>query len=249
MDMAVKTAALASRWMPVTGIAERLAKARETRERQTLLLGTLEGQAKRRQDDVERSLADLPPGQRAQLVARAMGGFRAELKRVSADERLKHLKEIGRLREETVAVREHYASAVQMLAREGLGSERRSRLQQQVEKSGPTELASLAAFAAATGDRELGAVLSARVSELMPNDRPFSRQDLAEALVGAEYRAVTQALMEIDRLVEEVAHADTAFERGSASGHRALRIANMKRDEAALGADPALFASITEQET
>ncbi|WP_395665987.1 hypothetical protein [Methylocella sp.] len=73
-----------------------------------------------------------------------------ELKRASADERVKFVREIGRLREKVQAVREHYGSTAQLLARKGLGSERRSRLQQQVEKSGPAELASLAAFAAAT---------------------------------------------------------------------------------------------------
>ncbi len=235
--MAIKQAALASRWMSVTDISERLTKARENRERQQRLLDTLEGQAKRRREDIERSLADLPPSHRSQLVARAIGGFRADLKRASADERLKFVREIGRLREEAHSVREHYGSTAQLLAREGLGSERRSRLQQQLEKSGPTELAALAAFAAATKDKELGAVLCARVSDLMPNERPFSRQELADALVGDQHRAVTQALMEIDRLAEETAHADTAFERGGASPLRAVSVARMKRDEAAIGAD------------
>lgn len=235
--MAIKKTALASRWMSVTDISARLTRARENRERQKALLDTLEGQAKRRRDDIERSLAELSQSERSTLVTRAVGGFRGELKRASADERLKFVREIGRLRDEVHAVREHYGSTVQLLAREGLGSERRSRLQQQVEKSGPTELASLAAFAAATGDKELGAVLCARVADLMPNDRPFSRQELADALMGDEHRAVTQAFMEIDRLAEETVHADTAFERGSASPVRALAIARMKRDEAGIGAD------------
>ena len=85
--MAIKQAALASRWMSVSDISERLTKARENRERQQRLLDTLEGQAKRRREDIERSLADLPPSHRSQLVARAIGGFRADQKRASADER------------------------------------------------------------------------------------------------------------------------------------------------------------------
>lgn len=59
--MAIKQAALASRWMSVSDISERLTRARENRERQQKLLDTLEGQAKRRREDIERSLADLPP--------------------------------------------------------------------------------------------------------------------------------------------------------------------------------------------
>ena len=181
-------------------------------------------------------------------MTRAVGGFRGELKRTSADERLKLVREVGRLREETQAARDHYGSTVQLLAREGLGSERRSRLQQQLEKSGPTELAALAAFAAATKDNELGAVLCARVSDLMPNERPFSRQELADALVGDQHRAVTQALMEIDRLAEETAHADTAFERGGASPLRALSVARMKRDEAAIGSDLSVLETAADKE-
>lgn len=246
--MAIRKATLASRWMSVSDISARLTQARDNRERQRKLLDTLEGQAKRRRDDIERSLADLPSSQRSQLVSRATGGFRGELRRASAEERLKLVREIGRLREETQAVRDHYASAAQLLAREGLGSERRSRLQQQIEKSGPVELAALAAFAAATKDKELGAVLCARVSDLMPQERPFSRQELAEALVGDEHRAVTQALMEIDRLAEETAHADTAFERGASSPLRTLNVARMKRDEAAIGADLSLLETDNEQE-
>lgn len=246
--MAVKKVALASRWMSVSDISARLALARETRDRQRKLLDDLEGRTARRRDDIERSLADLPPAHRAQLVTRAIGGFRGELKRASAEARLKVVREIGRLREETQAVRDHYGSTVQLLAREGLGSERRSRLQQQVEKSGPAELAALAAFAAATKDKELGAVLCARVSDLMPNERPFSRQELADALVGDEHRAVTQALMEIERLAEETAHADTSFERGGANPARALRIARMKQDEASIGGDLSLLAAEADKE-
>jgi hypothetical protein len=239
--MAIRKATLASRWMSVSDISARLTQARDNRERQRKLLDTLEGQAMRRREEIERSLADLPSSHRGQLVSRAVGGFRGELKRASADERLKLVRDIGRLREETQAVREHYGSAAQLLAREGLGSERRSRLQQQVEKSGSAELAAFAAFAAVTKDKELGAVLCARVSDLMPNERPFNRQELAEALVGDEHRAVTQALMEIDRLAEETAHADSAFERGSANLIRTLGIARMKRDEADIGADLSLL--------
>src|SRR4051812_47718721 len=98
--MAIKKATLASRWMSVSDISARLTQARDNRERQRKLLDTLEGQAARRRDEIERSLADLPSSHRTQLVNRALGGFRGELKRASADERLKLVREIGRLREE-----------------------------------------------------------------------------------------------------------------------------------------------------
>lgn len=235
--MAIKKVALGSRWLSVTDTIDRLRQARENREQQSKLIASLEAQATQRREDVERSLADLPQPQRGQFVTRTVNGFRNELKRQSADARRAHLKEAGRLLEQTAGARAHYQSPVQMLMREGLGSERRSRLLQQMAHSGPVELASLAEFAAATKDKELGAALCARVSGLAPNERPFSSHGLADALVGEEHRRVTAALMEVDRLAQEAAHADSAFERGAANPVRSIRIARMKQAEAAVGAD------------
>lgn len=235
--MAIKKVALGSRWLSATDVVDRLKQARENREQQSKLLASLEAQAAQRREEVERSLADLPQPQRGQIVARTVNGHRNELKRQSADARRAHLKEAGRLLEQTDGARAHYQSPVQMLMREGLGSERRSRLLQQIAHSGPVELASLAEFAAATMDKELGAALCARVYDLAPNERPFSSRDLADALVGKEHRRVTAALMELDRLTQEAAHADSAFERGTANPVRSIRIARMKQAEAAVGAD------------
>jgi hypothetical protein len=126
----------------VTDVLDRLRRARENREQQARLLEGLEGRVKQRRDDVERSLADLSIGQRSQVVTRAVNGHRAELKRQSLDSRVAYLKTVGALRKELESARAHYQSPVQMLAREGLGSERRSRIMHQIEKSGAVELAS-----------------------------------------------------------------------------------------------------------
>jgi hypothetical protein len=236
-EMAIKTVALASRWMSVTDVVERLRRARENCDQHAELLTTLEGQVAQRRSDVERSLADLPPAQKFQVLNRAANGYRSELKRQTADARLALVREAGKLREEVSVARDHYQSAVQMLMREGLGSERRSRLLQQIEKSGPTELASLAALAAATADQELGAALCTRISGLPPAERPFSSKELAEALVGAEHRRVTQSIVELERLALETVSADTAVEAGKENPGRNMQVALMRRAEAAIGAD------------
>lgn len=235
--MAVKNVALANRWLSVTDVIDRLRRARENREQQSKLLEGLEGRAKQRHDDVERSLADLSAGQRSLVVTRAVSGYRSELKRQSLDTRVAYLKTVGSLREELNSARAHYQSPVQMLAREGLGSERRSRLLHQIEKSGKIELASLAALAASTGDKELAAALLTRNSGLPISERAFSSQELADALVGDEWRKVTQAIAEVDRLAIEAVHADSAFETGKPNGTRAVNIALMRRGEQAIGAD------------
>lgn len=227
-----------AKWVSVTDIKLALTRARDNRERQLRLLDDLNGRVAQRRDEVERSLAAIPSAQRDGLVNRAVSSFRAQLKRESADARLARVREAGLIAGLVARAREHYQSPVQMLMREGLGSERRSRIMQQIEHSGPIELVSLAALAAAsTGDRELGAALVSRVNRMAHGDRPFSPQALADALVGAEHRDVTAAIMEVERTAEEMAHADTAFESGRASGVRTLRAAIMRREEKAVGAD------------
>jgi hypothetical protein len=245
-SMAIKKVALANRWMSVTDVIDRLRQAREHREQQSKLLNSLEGRAKQRRDEVERSLADLSPAQRASIVTRAVSGHRAELKRASLDGRVAYIRSISKLQDELVSAKAHYQSPVQMLAREGLGSERRSRLIHQIEKSGPVELASLSALAASTGDKELGAALLTRNSGTAVNERAFSSQELADALVGNDWRKVNQALAEVERLTLQAVHADSAFETGKLSAGRTIQVALRKRDEAAFGAD---LSNLDEAET
>lgn len=232
--MAIRKAALGARWASVTDVGDKLRQAKENRQAQRRLLDHLEVQVQRRRKSVDESLADLPSSERVPLVNRAVAGYRGELKRETADERVAYVRKAAQLRGELQAVRDHYKSPVQMLMRQGLGSERRSRILQQVEASGPAELASLAEFAAATKDMDLGAALCSRVANLMPNQRPFSAQDLADALIGAEHRLVTVSIMEADRLAEEVANDETSFERGSPDNLRIIKIARMMKAEQAV---------------
>jgi hypothetical protein len=236
--MAVKKARMGTAWASETDVLASLQKARSNREAQQRLIRSLEDRVEGRRGDLARSLADLPEQQRVPTVNRALAGFRGELKRESAEKRLAHVREAGAHMATAAAVRAHYASPVQMLMRSSLGSERRSRLMQQIATSGPAELASFAELAAATKDMELAAALCSRVSDLAVDRRPFAPVDLAEVLVGDQFRRVSQALIEVERLAEEAAHDDTAFEGGGRNAHRDLRTALMRRAEDEAGADP-----------
>src|SRR3546814_20869609 len=99
-----------------------------------------------------------------------------------------------------------------MLARYTLGSERRSRIIQQIAASGPAELSSLAELAAATSDRELGAALCSRLSEIDPAKRPFAAVELADALVGEEFREIGQAIKEMDRQIGRAACSERVWQ-------------------------------------
>src|SRR3546814_4314735 len=97
--------------------------------------------------------------------------------------------------------------------------------------SGPAELSSLAELAAATIDRELGAALCSRLSEIDPAKRPFAAVELADALVGEEFREIGQAIKEMDRLALEALADETAIETGKTGDfHRRFATALMSQD-------------------
>lgn len=236
--MAVRKARMGTAWASETDVMASLQKARGNREAQQRLIRSLEDRAEGRRAELARSLADLADSQRIPAVHSALSSFRSELKRDSADRRLNHVREAGGHMVAALAVKPHYSSPVQMLMRRSLGSERRGRLMQQIANSGPAELASFAELAAATKDMELAAALCSRVVDLNVQSRPFVPAELAEALVGDEFRRVSQALMEVERLAEEAAHDDTAFEQNGRNVQRDVRAALMRQAEQQAGEDP-----------
>lgn len=235
--MAQRKAALGTRWASATDVTDRLRQARENREAQRKLLGSLEDRALRRREEMERSLSDLPASQRNPIIGKAVAGFRGELKRETTVARNATIKAAANHRDDVGAIRPHYQSPVQMLMRHSLGSERRSRLLHQIETSGPTEMASLAELAAATKDFELAAALCSRNAALKTADRPFSAHELADVLMGDEHRRVTGALMEIERLTEEAMQENAAFETGRRNPVGTVKVALMKQAETEFDAD------------
>src|SRR5690606_6825280 len=97
----------------------------------------------------------------------------------------------------------------------------------------------------ATGDKELGAALCTRASQMPAGERPFSPQELADALVGETFRNVTRAIMEVDRIAAETVGADTSFETGRTNLTRNLQAAFMRRDEEAVGGDLSDLEALT----
>lgn len=223
-------------WRSVTDLKASLTRARELGEQSRRLIADMNGRVESRRKELDATLSDLTTAQRLLLVGRAVGGLRSDLKRTSLDARTSRLRDLDALRRQVDDARAHYASPVQMLARDSLGSERRSRLIQQIEHSGDAELASLAALAVSAKDRELGAVLVARVQRIPHAARPFSPHELADLLVGDEYRAIQVAILEVEDIAERAMVEDREFETGRASPERAIGLALRAREREALGA-------------
>lgn len=234
--MPTPKAKLGARWLSPTDIRSAITRIHSGRTAHTNLLRSLTERIDRHGEQVSASLRGLDPKDRPSVVAKSISGFRGELARESADQRLAHTRQLAEIAGKLTAASVHYRSPVQMLMRDTLGSERRSRIMQQIASSGPVELASLAEFAAATGDHELAAALCGRVADLPRSDRPFSAAELADVLCGELHRELNQALVEAERRVLEALDEDGEFETGKRNPQRALQIAMLKKQEQSIGA-------------
>lgn len=229
-------AKLGGAWMTDNDIRITLTKIAHNRNQHDSLVRKAKGDLDRRRKELESSLDSIDAHTRRSMVGKAVAGYRSELARKSKEARLAHTRELAGLADQVRAVEVHYRSAMQMLMRDTLGSERRGRIQQQIENSGPVELASLAELAAATKDRELAAALCGRVHGMKRDDRPFKAAELADVMFGRQHRELSQALVEAERRVLEALQADQEFETGSGKPQRALQVAMLKKREREIGA-------------
>lgn len=223
-------------WMSDNDFRTVLAKINATRNQQDILIRRNRSDVERQRMTLESSLSNIPERDRASMVNKAVAGHRAELARKTSDSRLALVRELSQLADRVRSASSHYRSPMQMLMRDTLGSERRSRIQMQIEQSGPVELASLAELAAATKDKELAAALCGRVHGIKRDDRPFDAADLADVLCGELHRELNQAMVEAERRVLEALQADTEFETGKPNPQRALQIAMLKKREEEIAA-------------
>lgn len=226
------TPSLASRWASETDVQARLARAKTNRAEQKKLLGSLSSKIESKRGEVERSLSDLSQAQRIQVVGQALSGFRGELRKSSSDQRVAYVKQAHEHATWKKSVETHYRSPLQMLVRDTLGSERRSRILEQIANSGPAELRSLAECAAAKRDLEMGAAVCSKLAELPARERPVSGNDLADALIGEKYRTVANALRDIELCADEALLDDREFESGRADATSRVALGLKKRAEA-----------------
>lgn len=198
-------------WASVTEVLERLQQMKALRERQLALLGSVDGRVQAKRAELENSLGDLTSAERLSVANRVVGSFRRGLIDETDATRVEMVRTAVRQNDEIDAISVHYQSAMQMLMRENLGSQRRGNICTQIETSGAVELASLASFAVATRDMELGAALCARNSGIKTAQRSFSSSELAEGLVGPDFDRAVAAIAEIRLLAREVINADRMF--------------------------------------
>ena len=117
------------------------------------------------------------------------------------------IKNLPNLSEWSVKILEHATSVGQVaglfssqqavLARAGLGTQRRTDLLKQLSYSGPAEIRSFAAIAVLTKDLTLGAAIQSINDRTKVQDRALSSAELAASLVAEEVEIIQSALVRV----------------------------------------------------
>ncbi|MFH2050925.1 MAG: hypothetical protein ABIK96_00475 [bacterium] len=112
------------------------------------------------------------------------------------------------------ATRELYASPIQVLSRQGLGTPERTQYQQQLAGAGPAELASTAKLATTTGDRVLAAAVLVTADRDRKKYQQFDRAGFAESVVGQEVARMRGQLDALALGIKSMRVVNRSFEQG-----------------------------------
>ena len=143
--------------------------------------------------------------------------FRRELCQKTDEERYAGLRDLHAAEAEVNAVAPLYGSPAHILAREGFGTEDRSRYLAQMAHSGPMEVANFARLAVNTENKTLGAAVMSKLDAMRTEDRKLAgvgRQELANVLSGQDFRKTQEAIMIVRNRLRSALNRNREFERG-----------------------------------
>jgi hypothetical protein len=217
-------------WLTRTDALSLAEKAKSRLAAHGRLLAKHEIEIGRAKDSAASSLRHVRADKRTQVINDTVQGARAEQARLTKDQRTAHVREITDLARQASDALPFYANPISVLNRRTLADPKRQAYLADLAEAGPAELDQLAQYAAATGNHALAYACVVRCDRLPSRDRPFSRRELAEHMVGDECFAAQLALREVELAGMEALYSDTAFETGEESGQRKLEIAARRRD-------------------
>ena len=127
------------------------------------------------------------------------------------------------------STRELYASPIQVLSRQGLGTAERTHYQQQLAGAGPAELASTAKLASTTGDRSLAAAVLVTADRDRKKYQQFDRAEFADSVVGQEVAAMQRQLDELALSIKSMRVVNRSFEQGRSRSTDKIELGLAKR--------------------
>ncbi len=197
----------------------------------------------RYQEMIRASDGQVQPAGTRRAIKQALDSELADHRRAvfenSAKERHDLLREIQSLRESAALSRELFSSPVQMLTAHEIGGERRARIHNEVRHLGPATLSNLAKRAVAEKDAELAAALVS-VNDSRPSDkRAFSSTEVAEAVMGDQYRKATEYMAVIEAEFTTALDLDRELQSGKKNPLATIRRGLQSADLDALRESPA----------
>lgn len=217
-------------WMTRSDCIALAEKAKSRLTSHGRLLATRNMEIDKARQSAAGSLRHIDRDKRDRVIRDTVHGARAEQARLSKDQRIAHVREITELARRASEALPFYSNPVTVLNRRTLADPKRQAYVGNLAEAGPAELDQLAQYAAATGNHALAYACIARCDRMPHRDRPFSRKELAEHMVGDECFTAQVALREVEIDALQALYDDTAFETGQASGQRSLEIAAKRRD-------------------
>lgn len=174
--------------------------------------------------------AGFDPRAQAEAADKARAKARTEVITNSSEARWAEIRQLVAAAEGLALTETLFASPQAVLTRAGLGTPERTDLMKQVAGAGPAEMRQLAALAVATGNKVLGAALQSVNDRLPRRDRAISSAELAEALVGAETRAVQASIAAIRTAAQRAINLNREFEAGRSRPVEKVKLALRQKE-------------------
>lgn len=189
----------------------------------TRLEGKISAERERLDSEMKKRLSEADTGAEQGAIRTVMGKntesqvseLRRRLVAESADQRQGILGLLTEYETSIEATRELYASPIQVLSRQGLGTPERTQYQQQLAGAGPAELVSTAKLALTTGDRALAAAVLVTADRDRKKYQQFDRAEFAESVVGQEVATMRRQLDALTLGIKSMRVVNRGFEQGS----------------------------------
>jgi hypothetical protein len=184
----------------------------------------------------------LGPADRGRVMAEQASAAVRKIREDARPELNGVMREAGAAHAPLVAQRPYWASKAAVLNRQGLGTQRRTSLEETVLRARPAALASLAQLAIGTGDLVLAAVVANENDVRRASERGFSTAELLALLPGLEdLEKAKQYLLIGDNRMSAIALAIRTWQMA-----RPAPVARVSMAYATMGEDGAVVGELAE---
>lgn len=161
--------------------------------------------------------------------SRQLSQLRRDLVAASQSDRNAVLDVLPKYEEHVAQTAALYKNPQQLLARQGLGDERRTQLERQLRGMGPASLRGMKDLALAEGDKVLAAAIWSVEDRRSKGKRSVDLTQLASHFFGDEVALMQTRLKELQLKIDAMRHVNTTFERGVENSHDRIKLGLSRR--------------------